>query len=137
VHVAGRGLLVITGSGHVGAVDIVPYARALTGVEHVHAVVGAVSLRTGRRFSPAVAATPRPESLFAWIVGLGAVVGVAIPLGGPDSGARRFGTALVDLVIGLCIFDARAFLLAGTTDRVLRGPWRAPAQYGQTQSDAR
>jgi len=62
VHVAGRGLLVITGCGHAGVVNIVRYARALTGVEHVHAVVGGFHL-TGALFEPAIA--PTVEALAA------------------------------------------------------------------------
>jgi 7,8-dihydropterin-6-yl-methyl-4-(beta-D-ribofuranosyl)aminobenzene 5'-phosphate synthase len=56
VHVAGRGLLVITGCGHAGVVNIVRYARALTGIEHVHAVVGGFHL-TGALFEPVIAPT--------------------------------------------------------------------------------
>lgn len=56
VHVDGRGLLVITGCGHAGVVNIVRYARALTGVERVHAVVGGFHL-TGALFEPVIAPT--------------------------------------------------------------------------------
>ncbi len=56
VHVEGRGLLVITGCGHAGVVNIVRYARALTGVEQVHAVVGGFHL-TGALFEPVIAPT--------------------------------------------------------------------------------
>lgn len=56
VHVAGRGLVVLTGCGHAGVVNIVRYARALTGVEHVHAVVGGFHL-TGALFEPVIAPT--------------------------------------------------------------------------------
>ncbi|GAA3623154.1 MBL fold metallo-hydrolase [Microlunatus ginsengisoli] len=56
VHVEGRGLLVLTGCGHAGVVNIVRYARALTGVEHVHAVVGGFHL-TGALFEPVIAPT--------------------------------------------------------------------------------
>jgi 7,8-dihydropterin-6-yl-methyl-4-(beta-D-ribofuranosyl)aminobenzene 5'-phosphate synthase len=44
VHVSGRGLVVLTGCGHAGIVNIVRYARALTGVEPVYAVVGGFHL---------------------------------------------------------------------------------------------
>lgn len=53
VHVAGLGLLVITGCGHAGIVNIVRYARALTGVEDVHAVVGGFHL-SGPLFEPII-----------------------------------------------------------------------------------
>lgn len=53
VHVAGRGLVVLTGCGHAGIVNIVRYARALTGVEQVHAVIGGFHL-TGGLFEPII-----------------------------------------------------------------------------------
>ena len=56
VHVAGRGLVVLTGCGHAGIVNIVRYARALTGVEPVHAVIGGFHL-TGALFEPIIAPT--------------------------------------------------------------------------------
>jgi len=56
VHVTGRGLLVLTGCGHAGIVNIVRYARALTGVEQVHAVVGGFHL-TGALFEPIIGPT--------------------------------------------------------------------------------
>lgn len=56
VHIEGRGLLVITGCGHAGVVNIVRYARALTGIEHVHAIVGGFHL-TGALFEPVIAPT--------------------------------------------------------------------------------
>lgn len=56
VHVAGRGLVVLTGCGHAGIVNIVRYARALTGIEQVHAVVGGFHL-TGAVFEPIIGDT--------------------------------------------------------------------------------
>lgn len=56
VHVEGCGLVVVTGCGHAGIVNIVRYARALTGVEQVHAVVGGFHL-TGAVFEPIIAPT--------------------------------------------------------------------------------
>jgi 7,8-dihydropterin-6-yl-methyl-4-(beta-D-ribofuranosyl)aminobenzene 5'-phosphate synthase len=53
VHVAGRGLVVLTGCGHAGIVNIVRYARALTGVEQVYAVIGGFHL-TGAAFEPII-----------------------------------------------------------------------------------
>ena len=53
VHLAGRGLVVVTGCGHAGVVNIVRYARALTGVEQVHAVLGGFHL-TGALFEPVI-----------------------------------------------------------------------------------
>ena len=48
--------MVLTGCGHAGIVNIVRYARALTGVEDVHAVVGGFHL-TGALFEPVIAPT--------------------------------------------------------------------------------
>ena len=56
VHIDGRGLLVLTGCGHAGVVNVVRYARALTGVDHVHAVAGGFHL-TGALFEPVIAPT--------------------------------------------------------------------------------
>ena len=56
VHVRGRGLIVLTGCGHAGIVNITRYARALTGVRQVHAVVGGFHL-TGAIFEPLILPT--------------------------------------------------------------------------------
>jgi 7,8-dihydropterin-6-yl-methyl-4-(beta-D-ribofuranosyl)aminobenzene 5'-phosphate synthase len=55
-HVRGRGLVVLTGCGHAGVVNITRYARHLTGVEAVHAVMGGFHL-TGGLFEPIIPAT--------------------------------------------------------------------------------
>ncbi|MCC7371836.1 MAG: MBL fold metallo-hydrolase [Chloroflexi bacterium] len=44
VDVRGKGLVVISGCGHAGIVNMVTYARALTGVDRVHAVMGGFHL---------------------------------------------------------------------------------------------
>lgn len=56
VHLRDRGLVVLTGCGHAGIVNTVRYARALTGVEHVHAVLGGFHL-TGKVFEPIIGPT--------------------------------------------------------------------------------
>jgi len=56
VHVRGRGLVVLTGCGHAGVVNITRYARHLTGVEAVHAVMGGFHL-TGGLFEAIIPAT--------------------------------------------------------------------------------
>jgi 7,8-dihydropterin-6-yl-methyl-4-(beta-D-ribofuranosyl)aminobenzene 5'-phosphate synthase len=56
VHVRGAGLVVLTGCGHAGIVNIVRYAQRLTGVEHVHAVLGGFHLN-GPLFAPIVPPT--------------------------------------------------------------------------------
>lgn len=55
-NVAGRGLVVLTGCGHAGVVNILRYARRLTGVDEVHAVLGGFHL-TGPLFAPIIAPT--------------------------------------------------------------------------------
>jgi 7,8-dihydropterin-6-yl-methyl-4-(beta-D-ribofuranosyl)aminobenzene 5'-phosphate synthase len=45
--------VVLTGCGHAGIVNIVRYAQRLTGVEHVHAVLGGFHLN-GPLFAPFV-----------------------------------------------------------------------------------
>ena len=44
VNVRDRGLVVITGCGHAGAVNIARHALRLTGVEHLHALLGGLHL---------------------------------------------------------------------------------------------
>ncbi len=56
VHVAGRGLVVLTGCGHAGVVNICRYARRLTGVDRLHAVAGGFHLN-GPAFEPVIAPT--------------------------------------------------------------------------------
>jgi 7,8-dihydropterin-6-yl-methyl-4-(beta-D-ribofuranosyl)aminobenzene 5'-phosphate synthase len=56
VHVAGHGLVVLTGCGHAGIVNIVRYARRLTGIDTVAAVVGGFHL-SGPAFEPIIKPT--------------------------------------------------------------------------------
>lgn len=56
VHVRGRGLVVLTGCGHAGAVNLLRYARRLTGVDRVHAFLGGMHL-SGAAFAPVVGPT--------------------------------------------------------------------------------
>lgn len=53
VHVRGKGLVVLTGCGHAGVVNITRYARRLTGIRQVHAVVGGFHLG-GPLFEPLI-----------------------------------------------------------------------------------
>ncbi|MGP0027236.1 MAG: MBL fold metallo-hydrolase [Streptosporangiaceae bacterium] len=55
-HVAGRGLVVLTGCGHAGVINICRYAQRLTGVAKLHAVIGGFHL-TGPLFEPVIAET--------------------------------------------------------------------------------
>jgi 7,8-dihydropterin-6-yl-methyl-4-(beta-D-ribofuranosyl)aminobenzene 5'-phosphate synthase len=52
VNVRDKGLVVITGCGHAGIVNIIRYARKLTGIERVHAVLGGFHL--GYPFEPVI-----------------------------------------------------------------------------------
>ncbi len=56
VHVADHGLVVLTGCGHAGIVNIVRHARRLTGVDTVAAVVGGFHLG-GPAFEPIIKPT--------------------------------------------------------------------------------
>jgi 7,8-dihydropterin-6-yl-methyl-4-(beta-D-ribofuranosyl)aminobenzene 5'-phosphate synthase len=56
VHVRGQGLVVITGCGHAGAVNIVRHALRLTGVDRLHAVLGGFHLG-GPAFEPVIEPT--------------------------------------------------------------------------------
>jgi 7,8-dihydropterin-6-yl-methyl-4-(beta-D-ribofuranosyl)aminobenzene 5'-phosphate synthase len=53
VNVAGKGLVVLTGCGHAGVVNIARYAKALTGGEPLHAIVGGFHLN-GPLFEPLI-----------------------------------------------------------------------------------
>lgn len=56
IHVRDRGLVVLTGCGHAGVVNIVRYAQRLTGVDRVHAVIGGFHLN-GPLFEPIIGDT--------------------------------------------------------------------------------
>jgi 7,8-dihydropterin-6-yl-methyl-4-(beta-D-ribofuranosyl)aminobenzene 5'-phosphate synthase len=56
VHVRDRGLVVLTGCGHAGAVNIVRHAQRLTGVDRLHALVGGLHLG-GPAFEPVIPPT--------------------------------------------------------------------------------
>lgn len=56
VHVRNRGLVVLTGCGHAGAVNIVRHAQRLTGVGRLAALIGGLHL-SGPAFEPVIAPT--------------------------------------------------------------------------------
>ena len=56
LHVRDKGLVVLTGCGHSGIVNIVRYAKQLTGVERVYAVIGGFHLG-GPLFEPIIPMT--------------------------------------------------------------------------------
>jgi 7,8-dihydropterin-6-yl-methyl-4-(beta-D-ribofuranosyl)aminobenzene 5'-phosphate synthase len=53
LHLAGKGLVVLTGCGHAGIVNICRYAARLTGVDQLHAVVGGFHLN-GPLYEPLI-----------------------------------------------------------------------------------
>jgi 7,8-dihydropterin-6-yl-methyl-4-(beta-D-ribofuranosyl)aminobenzene 5'-phosphate synthase len=56
MHVRGRGLVVLTGCGHAGAVNIARHALRLTGIDRLHALLGGFHL-TGPGFEPIIGPT--------------------------------------------------------------------------------
>ena len=56
MHVRGRGLVVLTGCGHAGAVNICRYALRLTGVDRLTGLLGGFHL-TGPAFEPIIEPT--------------------------------------------------------------------------------
>lgn len=62
LHVQNKGLVILSGCSHAGIINIVRYAQHLTGVAHMHAIVGGLSL-SGAVFEPVV--PPTVEGLVA------------------------------------------------------------------------
>jgi 7,8-dihydropterin-6-yl-methyl-4-(beta-D-ribofuranosyl)aminobenzene 5'-phosphate synthase len=56
MNVRGKGLVVLTGCGHAGIINVLRHAMAITGIRRVHAVLGGFHL-TGRVFEPLIAPT--------------------------------------------------------------------------------
>ncbi len=56
VNVRGQGLVVVTGCGHSGIINIIRNAQAITGIEKVYAVIGGFHL-TGGLFEPIIPVT--------------------------------------------------------------------------------
>jgi len=56
IDVKGKGLIVISGCAHAGIINTVEYAKQITGVETVHAVMGGFHL-TGPAFEPVIVPT--------------------------------------------------------------------------------
>ena len=56
VNVRGKGLVIVTGCGHAGAVNIVRHAQRLTGVPRLHALLGGLHLG-GAFFTPSIGPT--------------------------------------------------------------------------------
>jgi 7,8-dihydropterin-6-yl-methyl-4-(beta-D-ribofuranosyl)aminobenzene 5'-phosphate synthase len=64
VHVRERGLVVLTGCGHAGAINIVRHAQRLTGITTLHALVGGLHL-SGPAFEPIIGQTVNALSAMA------------------------------------------------------------------------
>lgn len=56
LHVRDKGLVVLTGCGHAGAINTIRHAQALTGIQKVYAVIGGFHL-TGALFEPIIPPT--------------------------------------------------------------------------------
>ena len=56
IHVKDKGLVVVSGCAHAGIVNMVEYAKKITGTGHVHAVLGGFHL-TGPAFAKVVPPT--------------------------------------------------------------------------------
>jgi 7,8-dihydropterin-6-yl-methyl-4-(beta-D-ribofuranosyl)aminobenzene 5'-phosphate synthase len=56
IDVGGKGLIVISGCAHAGIINTVEYAKKITGIDTVHAVMGGFHL-TGPLFGPAIQPT--------------------------------------------------------------------------------
>ncbi len=55
-HLRDKGLVILTGCSHSGAINILYHAQNLTGIEHIHALVGGLHL-TGGSFEPIISPT--------------------------------------------------------------------------------
>jgi 7,8-dihydropterin-6-yl-methyl-4-(beta-D-ribofuranosyl)aminobenzene 5'-phosphate synthase len=47
IHVRGRGLVVLSGCSHAGAINVLRQAQRITGVEHIHGFIGGMHLTGG------------------------------------------------------------------------------------------
>jgi 7,8-dihydropterin-6-yl-methyl-4-(beta-D-ribofuranosyl)aminobenzene 5'-phosphate synthase len=56
INVQGKGLVIVTGCGHSGIINIIRHAQALTGIQTIYAVVGGFHL-TGASFAPLIPPT--------------------------------------------------------------------------------
>jgi 7,8-dihydropterin-6-yl-methyl-4-(beta-D-ribofuranosyl)aminobenzene 5'-phosphate synthase len=56
INVRNKGLVIVSGCGHAGIINIIRNAQAITGVQQIHAVIGGFHL-TGAIFEPIIAPT--------------------------------------------------------------------------------
>ena len=64
VHVKGKGLVIVTGCGHSGIINIIRNAQRITGIEQVHGVIGGFHL-SGPGFEPIIEPTVAALKLIA------------------------------------------------------------------------
>jgi 7,8-dihydropterin-6-yl-methyl-4-(beta-D-ribofuranosyl)aminobenzene 5'-phosphate synthase len=64
VNVRDQGLVIVTGCGHAGIINIIRNAQTLTGIQRVYAVIGGFHL-SGRMFEPIIPATVAALQQFA------------------------------------------------------------------------
>jgi 7,8-dihydropterin-6-yl-methyl-4-(beta-D-ribofuranosyl)aminobenzene 5'-phosphate synthase len=96
VHVSGKGLVVLTGCGHAGVVNICRYALRLTGVDRLYTVMGGFHLN-GPLFEPLI------DRVCTDLAALGPSVVVPAHCTGwraHHALARRFGEAFVPNSVG-------------------------------------
>ena len=114
VHVAGRGLLVLTGCGHAGVVNILEYARTTVRPAPVRAVVGGLHL------------FPADEASLDWTAGRLKAMGVGHLLGAHCTGVEAVYTLRTKLGLDrrTCVvgavgsgFDLEAGIRPGTIAR--------------------
>jgi len=63
-------------------------------------------------------ATPRPQTFFAWIIGLATMVAVVFPFSTTAALSSKAATSVVDLVLGFAIGS----LISGVSARAARRP---------------
>jgi 7,8-dihydropterin-6-yl-methyl-4-(beta-D-ribofuranosyl)aminobenzene 5'-phosphate synthase len=56
IHVKGKGLVIVSGCGHAGIINVIRNAQRITGIDKVHAVIGGFHL-TGPGFEPIIEPT--------------------------------------------------------------------------------
>jgi len=56
IHIKGKGLIVISGCAHAGIINTIRYAQKITGIHHIHTVMGGFHL-TGSLFEPVITPT--------------------------------------------------------------------------------
>ena len=73
-----------------------------------------------------VLTTPRPRSFFGWIIGLATVVAVVLPFAGDGTLGSQVATAVLNLIIGLCVLSLLSSVLARTASAGPPRPGTAP-----------